>query len=133
MQNFPQCCACSRFQPACVKFSLIVVFFPFPFPPFLHVSLQGKYDQGIRDCDNALTACKESRQALYRKALCLKELGRYREAYDCTTDSLLISRLVKRPGFTTECMWPIAWSARVDFNTFGLWNVIIVGQTYIDI
>lgn len=60
----------------------------------------------------------------------MKELGRYREAYDCTTDSLLISRLVKRPGFTTEYMWLIAWSAWVDFNTFGLWNVIIVGQTW---
>lgn len=56
---------------------------------------QGEYDQGMKDCDRALKVCQESRRALYRKALCLKELGKYREAYNCTTDCLLISRLVK--------------------------------------
>ncbi|RVE69224.1 hypothetical protein OJAV_G00075410 [Oryzias javanicus] len=49
----------------------------------------GKYDEGIEDCNSALEVCKESRRALYRKALCLKELGRYREAYDCTSECLL--------------------------------------------
>ncbi|XP_041812096.1 zinc finger CCCH domain-containing protein 7B-like [Chelmon rostratus] len=55
-----------------------------------------EYDQAVTDCDRALEVCKESRRALYRKALCLKELGKYREAYDCTTDCLLISRLDKQ-------------------------------------
>uniref|UniRef100_A0A3P9LYM5 Zinc finger CCCH-type containing 7B n=1 Tax=Oryzias latipes TaxID=8090 RepID=A0A3P9LYM5_ORYLA len=49
----------------------------------------GKYDESIADCNMALEVCKESRRALYRKALCLKELGRYREAYDCTSECLL--------------------------------------------
>lgn len=46
------------------------------------------------DCDMALTVCKESRRALYRKALCLKELGKYKEAYNCTTSCMLDTRLV---------------------------------------
>uniref|UniRef100_A0A3Q1EYM7 Zinc finger CCCH-type containing 7Ba n=1 Tax=Acanthochromis polyacanthus TaxID=80966 RepID=A0A3Q1EYM7_9TELE len=51
----------------------------------------GEYDQGVQDCDSALEVCKESRRALYRKALCLKELGQYKEAYNCTTKCLLIA------------------------------------------
>ncbi|KAK5856636.1 hypothetical protein PBY51_008219 [Eleginops maclovinus] len=54
---------------------------------------KGKYEQGVKDCDRALTVCKESRRALYRKALCFKELRMYKEAYNCTTDCLLINRL----------------------------------------
>uniref|UniRef100_A0A1A8FRE0 Zinc finger CCCH-type containing 7B n=3 Tax=Nothobranchius korthausae TaxID=1143690 RepID=A0A1A8FRE0_9TELE len=49
----------------------------------------GKYEEGVEDCNNALVVCKESRRALYRKALCLKELSRYVEAYDCTSVCLL--------------------------------------------
>uniref|UniRef100_A0A665SUK6 Zinc finger CCCH domain-containing protein 7A-like n=1 Tax=Echeneis naucrates TaxID=173247 RepID=A0A665SUK6_ECHNA len=63
----------------------------------------GEYDQGVKDCDRALEVCKESCRALYRKALCLKELGKYKEAYNCTTDCLLITRLVNESqnlGFT---------------------------------
>lgn len=56
---------------------------------------QGEHEQGVRDCNSALDLCEESHRALYRKALCLKELGRYKEAYNCTTDCLLISRLVR--------------------------------------
>ncbi|XP_034566449.1 zinc finger CCCH domain-containing protein 7B-like [Notolabrus celidotus] len=52
----------------------------------------GEYERGVEDCDRALQVCKESHRALYRKALCLKELGRLREAYNCTTNPLLISR-----------------------------------------
>ncbi|XP_059204407.1 zinc finger CCCH domain-containing protein 7B-like [Centropristis striata] len=58
--------------------------------------IMGDYEQGVKDCDRALTVCKESRRALYRKALCLKELGKYKEAYNCTTDCLLITRLDKQ-------------------------------------
>uniref|UniRef100_A0A3B4AYF0 C3H1-type domain-containing protein n=1 Tax=Periophthalmus magnuspinnatus TaxID=409849 RepID=A0A3B4AYF0_9GOBI len=53
----------------------------------------GEYGQGVEDCDKALEVCKESRRALFRKALCLKELGKYKEAYSCTTDCLLINRM----------------------------------------
>ncbi|KAK2833770.1 hypothetical protein Q5P01_017659 [Channa striata] len=56
----------------------------------------GEYEGGVKDCDRALEVCKESCRALYRKALCLKELGKYKEAYNCTTDCLLISRLDKQ-------------------------------------
>ncbi|XP_026201454.1 zinc finger CCCH-type containing 7Ba [Anabas testudineus] len=56
----------------------------------------GEYEQGVRDCNRALELCKESHRALYRKALCLKELGKYKEAYNCTTDCMLISRLDKQ-------------------------------------
>lgn len=59
----------------------------------------GEYERGIDDCDRALGVCAESQgesKALYRKALCLKELGKYKEAYNCTTDCLLISRLDKQ-------------------------------------
>ncbi|XP_010774604.1 zinc finger CCCH domain-containing protein 7B-like [Notothenia coriiceps] len=54
---------------------------------------KGEYERGVKDCDQALTVCKESRRALFRKALCLKELQKYKEAYNCTTDCLLINRL----------------------------------------
>lgn len=59
---------------------------------------QGEYDKGVQDCDSALRLCQESHRALYRKALCLKELGKHKEAYNCTTDCLLISRLVRAAG-----------------------------------
>ncbi|XP_075940873.1 zinc finger CCCH domain-containing protein 7B-like isoform X1 [Anarhichas minor] len=56
----------------------------------------GEYERCVKDCDIALKVCKESRRALYRKALCLKELGKYKEAYNCTTDCLLLTRLDQR-------------------------------------
>ncbi|XP_045929095.1 zinc finger CCCH domain-containing protein 7B-like isoform X1 [Micropterus dolomieu] len=58
----------------------------------------GDYHRALEDCNRALKLkeCKENPKALYRKALCLKELGKYREAYNCTTDCLLISRLDKQ-------------------------------------
>lgn len=59
---------------------------------------QRKYELAVKDCDKALAMCEESRRAMYRKALCLKELGKYREAYECTTRYLLISRLVNCTG-----------------------------------
>uniref|UniRef100_A0A674ATC8 Zinc finger CCCH-type containing 7B n=1 Tax=Salmo trutta TaxID=8032 RepID=A0A674ATC8_SALTR len=49
----------------------------------------GEYEQGVQDCDSALALCKDSSRALYRKALCLRELGRFREAYNCSTGCLL--------------------------------------------
>ncbi|XP_075999015.1 zinc finger CCCH domain-containing protein 7B-like isoform X2 [Genypterus blacodes] len=50
----------------------------------------GEYELGLQDCIRALEVCKESYPALYRKALCLKELGLYKEAYKCTTECLLL-------------------------------------------
>lgn len=58
--------------------------------------MQGEFDQGVQDCDSALEVCKDSHRALYRKALCLKELGKYKEAYSCTTKCLLITPQVKK-------------------------------------
>ncbi|XP_074552268.1 zinc finger CCCH domain-containing protein 7B-like isoform X2 [Halichoeres trimaculatus] len=52
----------------------------------------GDYERGVADCDSALQVCEESHRAVYRKALCLKELGKLREAYNCTTHPLLVSR-----------------------------------------
>lgn len=50
---------------------------------------QREYERGVQDCDSALCVSEGSRRALYRKALCLRELGRYREAYECGTKCLL--------------------------------------------
>ncbi|CDQ93393.1 unnamed protein product [Oncorhynchus mykiss] len=49
----------------------------------------GEFERGVQDCDSALCVCEGSRRALYRKALCLRELGRLREAYECGTGCLL--------------------------------------------
>uniref|UniRef100_A0A667XLH1 Zinc finger CCCH-type containing 7B n=1 Tax=Myripristis murdjan TaxID=586833 RepID=A0A667XLH1_9TELE len=48
-----------------------------------------EYERGVQDCDSALCVSEGSRRALYRKALCLRELGRLREAYECGTRCLL--------------------------------------------
>uniref|UniRef100_A0A673J5K9 Zinc finger CCCH domain-containing protein 7B-like n=1 Tax=Sinocyclocheilus rhinocerous TaxID=307959 RepID=A0A673J5K9_9TELE len=51
----------------------------------------GEFDSSVKDCDRALEVCKDSAKALYRKAVCLKESGKLREAYDCSTACLLAS------------------------------------------
>ncbi|XP_036421907.1 zinc finger CCCH-type containing 7Ba isoform X2 [Colossoma macropomum] len=51
----------------------------------------GEFELGVRDCDGALSVSKDSGRALYRKAVCLKELGKYKEAYECSTTCLLTS------------------------------------------
>ncbi|XP_042575393.1 zinc finger CCCH domain-containing protein 7B-like [Cyprinus carpio] len=51
----------------------------------------GEFDSSVEDCDRALGVCKDSAKALYRKAVCLKESGKLREAYDCSTACLLAS------------------------------------------
>uniref|UniRef100_A0A3Q3E6I0 Zinc finger CCCH-type containing 7Bb n=1 Tax=Labrus bergylta TaxID=56723 RepID=A0A3Q3E6I0_9LABR len=48
-----------------------------------------EYERGIQDCDSALCVSEGSRRALYRKAICLRELGRFREAYEFGTKCLL--------------------------------------------
>uniref|UniRef100_A0A674BJ36 Zinc finger CCCH-type containing 7Ba n=1 Tax=Salmo trutta TaxID=8032 RepID=A0A674BJ36_SALTR len=67
----------------------------------------GEYEQGVQDCDSALALCKDSCTALYRKALCLRELGRFREAYNCSTGCLLttpnVSNIMNYP-FTSEAV-----------------------------
>ncbi|TSY41741.1 Hepatic leukemia factor [Bagarius yarrelli] len=45
-------------------------------------------EASVMDCDSALSVCKDSGRALYRKAVCLKELGRLNEAYECVTTCL---------------------------------------------
>lgn len=51
----------------------------------------GEFDSGVKDCERALEVCKDSAKALYRKAVCLKESGKLREAYDCSAACLLAS------------------------------------------
>lgn len=61
----------------------------FLFSHHIHYFFQREFDRGIQDCDSALYVSEGSRRALYRKALCLRELGRLREAYECGTKCLL--------------------------------------------
>ncbi|XP_030649950.1 zinc finger CCCH-type containing 7Ba [Chanos chanos] len=51
----------------------------------------GDYVGCVRDCDSALSVCASSRKALFRKAVCLRDLGQLREAYDCSAACLRIS------------------------------------------
>uniref|UniRef100_A0A3Q3ACT9 Zinc finger CCCH-type containing 7Bb n=2 Tax=Kryptolebias marmoratus TaxID=37003 RepID=A0A3Q3ACT9_KRYMA len=48
-----------------------------------------EYERGVQDCDSALCVSEGNRRALYRKSLCLRELGRLREAYESGTKCLL--------------------------------------------
>ncbi|XP_063078484.1 zinc finger CCCH-type containing 7Ba isoform X2 [Engraulis encrasicolus] len=47
----------------------------------------GEYERGLQDYEQVLSLNKDSQKALYRKALCLRQLGRHREAYDCLPSS----------------------------------------------
>uniref|UniRef100_A0AAY5L6Y9 C3H1-type domain-containing protein n=1 Tax=Esox lucius TaxID=8010 RepID=A0AAY5L6Y9_ESOLU len=49
----------------------------------------GENEQCVQDCDKALALNEGSCKALHRKALCLRELGHIREAYDCSMACLL--------------------------------------------
>ncbi|KTG42806.1 hypothetical protein cypCar_00030289 [Cyprinus carpio] len=60
---------------------------PYPDPE----GYEGEFDSAVKDCDLALEVCKDSTKALYRKAVCLKESGKLREAYDCSAACLLAS------------------------------------------
>ncbi|KAF5908028.1 zinc finger CCCH domain-containing protein 7A-like, partial [Clarias magur] len=46
---------------------------------YLHI---GVHDQALEDCEQALELNENNYRAQYRKARCLKELGRHQEAYD---------------------------------------------------
>ncbi|XP_061611098.1 zinc finger CCCH domain-containing protein 7B isoform X2 [Phyllopteryx taeniolatus] len=48
-----------------------------------------EFERSVQDCESALFVSEGSRRALYRKALCLREMGRLREAYECGTKCLL--------------------------------------------
>ncbi|XP_053109890.1 zinc finger CCCH domain-containing protein 7B isoform X8 [Hemicordylus capensis] len=49
----------------------------------------GLYEKSLEDSEKALGFSKESIRALFRKARCLNELGRYKEAYECNSRCLL--------------------------------------------
>ncbi|XP_009297350.2 zinc finger CCCH-type containing 7Ba [Danio rerio] len=51
----------------------------------------GEFECAVKDCDRVLVICKDSAKALYRKAVCLKESGKLREALDCSTACLQAS------------------------------------------
>lgn len=53
--------------------------------------MQGEYERGLQDYEQVLSLNKDSQKALYRKALCLRQLGRHREAYDCLPSSTQVS------------------------------------------
>lgn len=61
----------------------------------LSILSQREYEHGVQDCDSALCVSEGSRRALYRKALCLREMGRFREAYECGTRCLLTAPHVR--------------------------------------
>nr|XP_056703041.1 zinc finger CCCH domain-containing protein 7B [Euleptes europaea] len=49
----------------------------------------GLYEKALEDSDKALGFNKENIRALFRKARCLNELGRHKEAYECNSCCLL--------------------------------------------
>ncbi|XP_066489488.1 zinc finger CCCH domain-containing protein 7B isoform X2 [Tiliqua scincoides] len=49
----------------------------------------GLHEKALEDSEKALVFNKESIRALFRKARCLNELGRYKEAYECNSRCLL--------------------------------------------
>uniref|UniRef100_A0A3B1IM54 Zinc finger CCCH-type containing 7Ba n=1 Tax=Astyanax mexicanus TaxID=7994 RepID=A0A3B1IM54_ASTMX len=61
----------------------------------------GEWELGVRDCDAALGVSAGSGRALYRKAVCLKELGRMKDAYECSTLCLLSSPQVNTLRYTS--------------------------------
>ncbi|XP_077358339.1 zinc finger CCCH domain-containing protein 7A-like isoform X2 [Festucalex cinctus] len=61
-----------------------------------------EYDNCMKDCDKALDVCKTNHKILYLKALCLKQLGKYKEAYDCTRNCLLITHQDKQVNELAE-------------------------------
>ncbi|XP_048848192.1 zinc finger CCCH domain-containing protein 7A isoform X2 [Brienomyrus brachyistius] len=49
----------------------------------------GVYDQALSDCEEALKLNTDNHRALYRKARCLKEMGRHGEAYEVISKCFL--------------------------------------------
>lgn len=49
----------------------------------------GLHEKALEDSEKALGLNKENIRALFRKARCLNELGRYKEAYECNSRCLL--------------------------------------------
>ncbi|KAJ6658997.1 hypothetical protein lerEdw1_019634 [Lerista edwardsae] len=49
----------------------------------------GLHEKALEDSEKALGFNKENIRALFRKARCLNELGRYKEAYECNSRCLL--------------------------------------------
>ncbi|NXT18220.1 Z3H7B protein, partial [Syrrhaptes paradoxus] len=49
----------------------------------------GLYEKALEDSEKALSLDKENIRALFRKARCLNELGRHKEAYECNSRCLL--------------------------------------------
>lgn len=48
----------------------------------LWLLMQGLHDQALEDSEKALQLNESNYKALYRKARCLKEMGRHQEAYE---------------------------------------------------
>ncbi|XP_077589872.1 zinc finger CCCH domain-containing protein 7A [Stigmatopora nigra] len=52
--------------------------------------IPGLYDQALEDCEKALQLNDGNYKALYRKAKCLNEMGKYQEAYDAGAKCVLV-------------------------------------------
>lgn len=50
---------------------------------------KGLHEKALEDSEKALGFNKENIRALFRKARCLNELGRHKEAYECNSRCLL--------------------------------------------
>nr|XP_057904820.1 zinc finger CCCH domain-containing protein 7A-like isoform X2 [Doryrhamphus excisus] len=61
-----------------------------------------EYDECVKDCDKAMEVCKKSHRLLYLKAICLKQLGKYKEAYDCTRECMLTTHQDKQVNDLAE-------------------------------
>uniref|UniRef100_A0A3B3ZLP4 C3H1-type domain-containing protein n=1 Tax=Periophthalmus magnuspinnatus TaxID=409849 RepID=A0A3B3ZLP4_9GOBI len=55
-----------------------------------YLNIQGLYDAALDDCEKALQLNAGNYKALFRKAKCLKELGRHQEAYEAVAKCSLV-------------------------------------------
>lgn len=84
--------------------------------------LQGLYEKALEDSEKALGLDGESIRALFRKARALNELGRHKEAYECSSRCSLalphvsaVSRASDLPSHVhaTTPFWALASSSAV--------------------
>lgn len=89
---------------------------PEPFVWFVWL-LQGLHDRVLEDCVAVLKLNENNFRALYRKAKALKELGRFKEAYDAVAKCSLAVPQVSRGRFPGLSF----------FHTVGITQKMVVG------
>lgn len=81
-------------------------------------SPQGLYEKALEDSEKALGLDGENIRALFRKARALSELGRHKEAYECSSRCSLarphVSARVPTPGRALPSLLPppVPWTGR---------------------